>query len=94
METSMILHSVEVAGIEVSALRVVHPRYLVSIFGSLRAGPHPIIEISSNGSHLPVEFRALLNRSFEDVSVDAEDCLMGPRIDLVELDDVYEWFDI
>lgn len=72
------LHSIEIAGIEVSALRVVHPCDLVSLLGSLRAGPHPIIQISSNRGHLSVKFRALLRSSLEDVSVYAEDRLVGP----------------
>jgi hypothetical protein len=83
------LHSVKVAGIEISALWVVHPCALVPVFGSLGAVSHPFIQVGSNRRHLTVEFGTLLRCSFEDVSVDAEDCVVGPRVDLVELDHVY-----
>ena len=88
------LHSVEVSGIEICALRVVHPCALVSIFRSLRAVPHPFIQVSSNRSHLPVKFGTLLGISFEDVSVDAEDRLVSSRIDLIEPDHVDVRFDV
>jgi hypothetical protein len=88
------LHSVEVAGIEISALRVVHPGALVSVLRSLRAASHPFIQVGSNRRHLTVEFGTLLRCSFENVSVNAEDRLVGPRVDLVELDHVYVWSDV
>ena len=88
------LHSIEVSGIEISALRVVHPCALVSVFGSLRAVPHPFIQVSSNRSHLPVKFGTLLGISFEDISVDAEDRLVSSRIDLIEPDHVDVRFDV
>lgn len=88
------LHSIEVPGIEISALGVVHPRGLISIFGSLRAITHPVIEVCSDCRHFPVKLRTLLSCSFEDVSVNAEDRLVGPRVDLIELDHVYERCDI
>jgi hypothetical protein len=86
---SLNLHSVEVTSIKVSALRVVHPCALVSIFRSLRASSHPVVQIRSNRSHLPVKFGTLLGCSFEDVPVNAEDRLVGPRVDLIEFNHVY-----
>lgn len=90
----MVLDAVEVAGVEVSAFRVVHPGYLVFFFGGLRAGAEPGVEVVADGCHFLVEFGALFEGSGEDVAVDAEDCFVDSGLDLVELDDVDEGLDV
>lgn len=88
------VHAIKVSRIKVSALRVVHPRDLVSCLGRLGTCLYPLIKVCSNRGHLPVKLGALLGRAIEYVLVDAEDRLVDARIDLVQLDDVYERLDI
>lgn len=86
------LHAIEVAGVKKCALRIVHPGDLVTLFGSLGTSTHPVVKVSSDCSHLPVKFRAV--RAIEDVFVHAEDHFVGPRVNLVKLDNMYERCDI
>lgn len=88
------VHAVEVSCVEVSALGIVHPRNLVPCLWRLGARLYPLIEIASYRCHLPVKFGTLLGCAIQNILIDAEDCLVDARVDLVKLDDVYERFDI
>lgn len=88
------VHAIKVPGIKVRAFRVIHPRNLVPCLWSLGTCLYPLIEIASYRCHLPVKFSALLGRAIQYILVDAEDCLVDARVDLVKLDNVYERLDI
>lgn len=90
----MYIHAIEISCVEVRALGIVHPGDLVSCLWRLGTGLYPPIEICSDRGHFVVKFGALLRRAVENVSVNAEDCLVDSRIDLVKLDDVYERLDV
>lgn len=90
----MYVHAVEVSCVEVSALGIVHPRNLVPCLWRLGTCLYPLVEISSYCGHLPVKFGTLLGRAIQYILVDAEDCLVDARVDLVKLDDVYERLDV
>lgn len=90
----MYVHAIEVSCVEVSTFGVVHPRNLVSCLWRLGTGLYPLIEICSYHGHLLVKLGALLGCAIQYVLVDAEDCLVDARVDLVKLDDVYKRLDV
>lgn len=88
------IHSVEIARIQVCALRIVHPSNFVVFFGSLRIFSHPIIKVGSDRSHLLIKLSMIFDSAVEDIFVDAEHGFVDSGVDLIKLYDVDERLDI
>jgi hypothetical protein len=87
-------HAIKVSCVKISAFGIVHPSDLVPVLRRLRADLYPLVKIRPYGCHFLIKLDALLGHTIEDVLVDPKDCFMDSRIDLVELDDVYEGLNV
>lgn len=88
------IHPVEIAGIKICALRIIHPGDFVVLLRSLRAFLHPGIKIGSDRSHLLIELSMIFSCAIEDVFVDAEHDFVDSGVDLIKLYNVNERLDI
>jgi hypothetical protein len=88
------LQTVKVSGILVSTLRIIEPRNLAIVFGWLRCCLDPSVEICSYRRHLLIQLDSFLNWTGEDIFVDPENSPVNTWLDLFQLDDMDEGFDV
>lgn len=88
------IHAIKVSRVKIRAFGIVHPSDFVSCLWCLGTRLYPLVEVCPYCGHLSIELSTLFGRAIEDVLVHAEDCLVDPRVDLVELDNMYERFDV
>jgi hypothetical protein len=55
---------------------------------------YPPVKVCPYRCHFSVKLGALLGCAVEDILVNAEDCLVNPRVDLIKLDNMYERLDV
>jgi hypothetical protein len=88
------VHSIEVSRIEVSAFGIIHPSNFIPCLWRLRTCLYPPVKVCPYRCHFSVKLGALLGCAVEDILVNAEDCLVNPRVDLIKLDNMYERLDV
>ena len=64
--------AVEVVGIVVGALWIVHPGNLLSVFGWLRDRLQPVVQVATHADHLLIQLLSLVGRSSQDILIDTK----------------------
>lgn len=70
------LHAVEIACVQICALRIIHPCALAIVFRCLRKCSDPFIEICSDLGHLLIELGSLGRQTPHYILVDTKDSLV------------------